>query len=110
MLITPRVPFVPPLGVPPPVAAKMSQASSIFRMFDRDQNGYLDKEEWKRQAELTNNEIEPCTSWDWLGTRKRQRDYFISQIKMYLTRLLKEVNFICCNLSQEFIEFWLRNI
>jgi Ca2+-binding EF-hand superfamily protein len=37
-----------PMGVSPQVAAKMMQASQVFRMFDRDHNGFLDKEEWKR--------------------------------------------------------------
>jgi len=45
---SPCQPFVIPVGVPPHLVAKMVQASAVFRMFDRDFSGYLDKREWKK--------------------------------------------------------------
>lgn len=37
-----------PYGLPPHLAAKMMQASTVFRMFDYDHSGALSKKEWKR--------------------------------------------------------------
>lgn len=40
--------FVVPIGIAPHLAAKMMQASAVFRAFDTDYSGYLSKKEWKR--------------------------------------------------------------
>jgi len=45
---SPYQPFVIPVGLPPHLVEKMMQASYAFRVFDRDQSGYLDKREWKK--------------------------------------------------------------
>jgi len=45
---SPYQPFVLPIGCPQHVQAKMLQASQVFRMFDTNRSGALDKREWKR--------------------------------------------------------------
>jgi len=44
----PNVAFIAPTGVNPQIAAKMMQASAIFRTYDRDRSGSLNKKEWKK--------------------------------------------------------------
>ena len=44
----PRQPFVIPIGLPHHLHSRMLQASSAFRVFDRDYSGYLDKKEFKK--------------------------------------------------------------
>ncbi|PRP78361.1 calcium-binding protein [Planoprotostelium fungivorum] len=43
-----RAAFICPTGLPPHLAAKMMQASSIFRMYDTNRSGSLSKKEWKK--------------------------------------------------------------
>jgi len=44
----PRQPFVLPYGIEPHFAAKLMEASYVFRLFDTNCNGFLSKKEFKR--------------------------------------------------------------